>query len=96
MSGVHRPKKPLFTLTGFPFESQDALRSPPFPGHAADCSQATKESLNSVHTYSGHSPDQKSKSNENPCALAGVLIWSVTPMVSKTSEASGHADVDLG
>src|ERR1019366_10005934 len=76
------------------------FRSPLFGGlpvNAADCSHATNESLKGVHTYSGHSPEKKSKSNWNPCALSGTLICRVRLIASCTTPAIwGHAVEPLG
>src|SRR5581483_10126634 len=71
--GLQRSKKPLFTLTGFFFASNEMLSAVP-PLNALDRRKATNPSLNCVHTNSGHSPLKKSKSKDRPFALFGTLI----------------------
>src|SRR5450755_1517205 len=77
--GEHSLKKALLTLTGLFFESNEMLSGVPLL-YAADLRNAMNESLNGLQTYSGHSPDPKSKSNENPFAFFGTLmtIWKST------------------
>src|SRR3982751_4316061 len=53
-------------------------------------------SLYLVHTKSGHSPDQKSKSNLRPRALVGTLIRIFTSMTSWTVESTSQSPLLRG
>src|SRR4051812_48797288 len=55
-----------------------------------------KASLYLVQTKSGHSPDQKSKSNLRPSALVGTLIRSFTSMTSWTVESTSQSPLLRG
>src|ERR1700722_13080807 len=90
--GVQRSRKPLLTLTGLLCASKEMFAGlPRLPDR-----YAMNESLYEEQTYSGHSPDQKSKSNESPCAFAGTLRTSFRSMKSCTVGSIGHPAAAFG
>src|SRR5262249_40506624 len=92
----HTSTNALLTLTGLPMLSNEMLPSI-CPLGMGDKS-ATKKSLNSLHTQSGHSYVKKLKLNENPCALVGATMVSSSATASCGSPVMmpGHAGDSLG
>src|SRR4051812_33080883 len=93
--GVQRSKKPLFTLTGFFFASNEMFSGTPLLKPFA-ARYATKPSLKREQMYAGHSPEWKLKSNLKPLAFIGAFISRCRFTTSFTSVAIGQLAAAFG